>query len=448
MAIRETRYIDLDYRSEYSAYYSRAFKHYPASATRLHFFTAPVPATYSFGDRLSNDDYVGYMILRPTAAGPVGRTMLRPPPNMTNAITTTVTDEINLFGQTLQVSAAPFVQQDTQLGKCAHAAAWVCHYAAHRRGWVGRQTIASFATADLSPGAGGAVPSGGLTPEELADVLRSFELPPFYYSINSLPPATQPPLGPKLPTSDPQKKGRHPGSWDQRIMSICCRYLNSGLPVLIGTQDHAFVLCGYTRVPGAEARDRIRFIRQDDQAGPYVDIRDIFHDRSADVAYSPWHSILVPVPEKVWVRGEEAERTGHRVLKGWASIAAAEGGSAFTKALRGDDVSYRTYVISSNEFKQGAESRLDPVVALAYRLARMPRFVWVVEAVLRSRREAGAADCVVGEAIIDATSGPRPDALAVHVAGAAVLFKTPGPGAFDPIWCGRDPYPSGAVGPG
>lgn len=38
----ETRYLDVDYRSEYSAYYSRAFPTVPSSTHRLHFFQEAV----------------------------------------------------------------------------------------------------------------------------------------------------------------------------------------------------------------------------------------------------------------------------------------------------------------------------------------------------------------------------------------------------------------------
>jgi hypothetical protein len=34
----ETRYVDLDYRSEYSGFFSRTFANHPDSAHRLHFF--------------------------------------------------------------------------------------------------------------------------------------------------------------------------------------------------------------------------------------------------------------------------------------------------------------------------------------------------------------------------------------------------------------------------
>src|SRR5688572_17175844 len=39
-AVIETRYIDSDYRSEYSAFYSKAFRSYEDSTHRIHFFQA------------------------------------------------------------------------------------------------------------------------------------------------------------------------------------------------------------------------------------------------------------------------------------------------------------------------------------------------------------------------------------------------------------------------
>jgi hypothetical protein len=134
----ETRYIDLDYRSEYSAFYARTFQSAPDSAHRLHFFRAPLTADQLW--RLPDDHgYLGYVIIRPSDLGPVGRTVLQAPPGMADAVRTRVRDPVCFFGQTLVVDGVPFMQQDSQLGRCAHAAAWMCHYTAHRRDGVARR---------------------------------------------------------------------------------------------------------------------------------------------------------------------------------------------------------------------------------------------------------------------------------------------------------------------
>lgn len=53
-------------------------------------------------------------------------------------------------------------------------------------------------------------------------------------------------------------------------------------------------------------------------------------------------------------------------------------------------------------------------------MARLSRYVWVVEAIDRELRARDPERCVLGEAIIDATcSSTDPTVLAVHVPGLA-----------------------------
>jgi hypothetical protein len=133
----ENRYVDIDWRSDYSTFWSQRFVDRPAFTRRLHFFA----------DESREDDlhlipesarYLGYSVIRPVEFGTVGRTMVAPPPAIQaagherEAALTTATDRVTLFGNRLAIRAAPFCQQDTELLRCAHAAAWVCHYLAAR----------------------------------------------------------------------------------------------------------------------------------------------------------------------------------------------------------------------------------------------------------------------------------------------------------------------------
>ena len=147
----ETRYLDLDYRSEFSSYYSHGFRTPPHSSRRLHFFRAPLRDEQLWD--LPAD--LGYVVMRPVPLGPVGRTMLCPPPGMQDAVRTAVTETVTFFGQALLITAVPFMQQDAQLDRCAHAAAWCCHYSAYRRGEVSRRSMASFSLTPRSVTAGG-----------------------------------------------------------------------------------------------------------------------------------------------------------------------------------------------------------------------------------------------------------------------------------------------------
>src|SRR5689334_4529394 len=94
----ETRYLDLDYRSEFSAYYSRQFGDIPDSAHRLHFFKRRIPAA-SLWRKAKQSGYLGYVVIRPSATGVVSRALLPPPPDVAAAVRTAVTETVSFFGQ-------------------------------------------------------------------------------------------------------------------------------------------------------------------------------------------------------------------------------------------------------------------------------------------------------------------------------------------------------------
>lgn len=442
-AVVETRYVDLDYRSEYSAFYSRTFQTVEDSAHRIHFFSQLLRPNDLW--RLpKKHGYLGYVVVRPSELGRVGRAMLVAPPKLRKSVRTAVSDVVHFFGQQLTIEAVPFVQQDAQLGRCAHAAAWMCHYRAYRRGEVARRPLAAFPlSANPGLGLGRPIPSGGMTVQQLMELLRTFDLPPAFYRVNQLPP---PPDLPWPRKEDPDAPAPHPHS---ALIAISCRYLNSGYPVLVGTSGHAFVLCGYTRRRRG-GRDWITFVRHDDQRGPYLEVKDVFDDVDPGTgdAHGPWESLVVPLPEKLWLSPEAAESQGARSM--WDLAQSAHGRfpevNTFLDTVADRDLALRTYAISANAFKEGLlDRRVDPRLALEYRMARFSRYVWVVEAIDRRLRRQ-RRPCVLGEAILDATSSDRlPEPLAIHVPGVAAIHRTHAPPRM-PIRCSPDPYNSGGKG--
>jgi hypothetical protein len=421
------------------------------SAHRLHFFRGALRA-----DQLwslpSEHGYLGYIVVRPSMLGRVGRSVLQPPPGVEDAVRTSVRDTVNFFGQDLAVEGVPFVEQDTQLGRCAHSAAWVCHYSAFRRGDVARRSMGDFSLS-TTPGLGFSrpMPSAGLTAQQLLELLRVFGLPAMFYSVRNLPSSPLVPWAEADPTPPLDDPELHPGHWDTRMIRICCRYLNSGFPVLVFTAEHAFVLCGYHREAREGAPDWIRFVRHDDQRGPYLSVDNVLDDVDGvtGYGYSPWEGLIVPLPEKLWLPPEAAEYAGGRFLEAFARQVAGAGvieAERLLEAIKAGRLALRTYAISSNRFKVELAGRIDPTLLREYRLARLSRFVWVVEAVDRSLRAMGQP-CVLGEAIFDATSSEHdPNALALHVPGVAFVDSMGGTPRF-PIRCAPDPYLSGGVGP-
>jgi hypothetical protein len=417
----ETRYVDRDYRGEYSNFFSKTFSEIPDTAHRLHFFKDNL----SYRDLANLSEtvqrgYLGYVVVRPSPLGRVGRTMLVPPPDVVVAVQTTVVDRVNLFGHVLQVKGVPFAQQDTQFGRCAHVAAWICHYTAHLRGDVARHTMADFSVyADANFAEGRPLPSQGLTGLQLSNLMREFDLPPIVYRMGLIPGSGQePPVPPHTDDDDP-------GIWDTRAVAVLCRFLNSRYPVLVGTHDHAFVIIGYRRVQET-GQPWIQFVRHDDQRGPYLIVDDILHDVDPATGdrHSPWELILAPVPAKLWLLPEAAERTGRSYIEGYDAL---EGKGSLAQLRKSGRLTFRTIAMTSADYKVAAAYRgLDTASARELRLARMSRLIWVVEAVDRRARAAGRR-CVVAEVLFDSTSSDNnPGVLAIRVPGALLISQTDG----------------------
>lgn len=420
-AVIETRYLDVDYRSEYSSFFSKTFSEIPDTTHRIHFFKTDV-TTEDLTDlpRGAKQGYLGYVIVRPSPLGRVGRTLLAPPADLRKAIRTAVTDTVHLFGQTLSVTGVPYAQQDTQFGRCAHVAAWICHYTAYLREDVARRSMADFSLmADASVAEGRPLPSQGLTGLQLSNLMSEFDLPPIVYRMGYLPESGQEPPVPEHDHDD------DPGTWDTRAVAVLCRFLNSGYPVLVGTHDHAFVVIGYRRET-RRGDQWICFIRHDDQRGPYLRVDDILNDVDPATGdrHEPWQLLLAPVPDKLWLLPEAAERFGRDLLLRYDQL---DGGGTLAELQKDGRLTFRTIAMNSSTFKERTDGRgLDSASSQELRLARFSRLVWIVEAVDRRARDAGEA-CVLGEVVFDSTSSDvSPNVLAVRVPGALLIQQTDG----------------------
>jgi hypothetical protein len=401
----EHRYIDADYRSEHSAFYSTTFRRYPSVCDRLHFFTADV------SDDLSNlaslqSAYLGYAVMRPLDASPVGRTMLQPPQELAATGTVCTTSEtVHVFGARFTARGMPFISQDAQYLRCAHAAQWmVLRHSTLRYGtprWLTRD-IQAAATGGVIIGR--QVPSEGLTVHQMLGSLGTLGL-----STGQL----------TLPKS--RLESRNAGTLS--LPATLCRHINSQMPPIVVSDQHAWVVVGYVvegfdpALPNSvdSQHDRIVLYRHDDALGPYIRVPDPWNEPL--VAHSPWNVVLTPLQRKCYLSGERAELIGRFWLGPMIGGIAAGAGTT--------NVTYRTYAIPSWEYK-GELARIRPeAVGNLYRLVHMPRFIWVVEALDRDKLMAGIPDVVLGEVLIDSTANHvgEPDndhpLLALHAAGFA-----------------------------
>jgi hypothetical protein len=378
-AVVEYRYLDPDYRNEHSRFYSTTFRRYPSVAHRLHFWSDPPPlelADEQLPAVFPPESYLGYSVIRPVPGAPVGRTMLRPPSSVEEYVGCLTTDEVNLFGSQFAVSAAPFVAQDAQLSVCAHATLWTASYyhflEYHSARWLPGDISDAVPSA---VGLGRPTPSLGLTINQLIEAARLIGLPCLVYQVAT---ATT------------------------TVYALACRYLNSGMPVIIAGGGHAFTLIGYQPYRATDGSKRIRFIRQDDEVGPYQLVENVNLDD-----YAPWEYVIVPLPQKVYVSGEKAEALGIERLRKTLEASGSTEDLRLLARIDSKDVKFRTTVVRSNDFKRNLQLRgLDEFVATIYQRMGMSRWIWVVEATEATERDAGRSS-VVAEAVIDATDHLR-----------------------------------------
>lgn len=421
----ETRYIDADWRSEHARFYSTTYVRYPSVAHRAHFFTEPLPA--DLGDLSGHGDaYRGYSVLRPLKSSPVGRTMIEPPPELTDGTRCEAIEHVDVLGWPMKVRGMPFISQDAQYLRCAHADMWMVFRHAYLRHQLGRKLPAEVHDATMGGFvANRQVPSEGLThPQILAGM-----------STLGLSPA-------RLPLPETAADNAAAGN-DLGLFNVVCRYINSNITPMVTSDNHIWLIVAYTRQPSA-AHPKLTLYRHDDAAGPYIRVEDPWNEPAQE--HKPWRHVILPLPPKIYMTGERAEAIGRWWYGEW--IASADPANPLRKAHDDGDFTVRTYGIDSSEFKFALRSRpgFDSDVARQYRLAPWPRNLWVVEAVDRKLRGTDGGS-VLGEVIIDPTANHYPSQfdpgiLAAHVPGYWMLTSTDDDTQVAGA-CGEDRYETG-----
>jgi hypothetical protein len=465
-AVREREYIDEDYRDEYSNFYSKTYRELPSRSERLHFYVNRDDAedTATGTDELiatgegerEGRRYLGFVTLRPLIGRPVARTMIAPPWGLRHHVSCLAKATGTTHGFPVEATGFPFIQQDSQYGSCAHAAMWMVSLYFHLRYRRPRRHISDFVSSarvhqDVFP----AVPTAGLTSRQISAVLHDLDMQPVIYRLDR-----------QLPD-------------EETAESIACRYLNSGLPVMLLSgggrhTGHAQVLIGYGR-----DREGLVFIHHDDQRGPYLELRRL-PDPLADGADEPatdapeeadenadpddegeadadrWHALVVPLPGRIYLSGEVAEKTGKHIFQTEVArhvelrtesephdpgIAALEGGFG-DGSLR-----VRSYLTEASDYKRALRGRGLPEDALQLHLnTNTSHWLWVIELQDRQLAERGRR-CVVGEIVIDATSDDEwVNPLFGNLRGQLMLWPELGdPIKVEPFESDGEPYDSGTL---
>lgn len=286
----EYDYVDRDYLEDFAGYYVRCFSPPKAHCARLHFFQASFDeASFSaflqgttdqddfLAACLNNQQYLGFIVVKPLSQTFIGRTCLRTYPDGTSGrhFPSLRPYDVNLFGTRLSVTSLAFQEQDTEVARCATAAMWsVLQGTASRFGHavptpveITKNAVAVHALKSRTLPA-----KDGLTIEQLADAVRKMQLEPYCVDAGN----------------------------QQILQAEAYAYLRAGIPALLGialvdTLDetesplipakhvgfHAVALTGYRcssqpAVPFGQSNFMLRatridkFYAHDDQVGAFA----------------------------------------------------------------------------------------------------------------------------------------------------------------------------------
>ena len=359
-ALLEHQYLDRDYRDEYREFYAQTFRWIPDRCERLHFWTA-------------RQRYLGYTSLRPIAGRAVGRTMLAPGPAFEEDVSCVATASASPYGYRNTLDAFPYISQDRQYGRCAHAVIWMIAHYHHLRYGAPQRFMSEIVEAAASAEYERVVPSEGLTDDQVGAALRCFGLGAVRYSI-----------------------GDDEGISREDLDNKLRRYLNSGMPVALGTPGHITAIIG----AGYE-RGKLNVIGCDDEHGVYV--RRPIHFPREDASGPTedpdiWEMLFVPLPGRIFAPYEEIEDAIREQLGDLAE-------RFVPKSLLLDrPIRLREYVVEVRDYKARIRHRgLDPRIADAHAQVPSARWLWVCEVQDEELAER-TPYCVLGEIAVDATS--------------------------------------------
>ena len=316
----EKHYVDHAFMQDEAIYYVRSLRSYPNYTERLHFFTRKFDEEWwreivdkagceqhTEIQKILQDCYLGFSVIRPLPDSPVGRTVLPPPENNEFSFETIRTHKVHLAGFTLEVNGVPFQSQDQGVSACATTALWSALDCV-----ATKESITISSPASITESAtryphqeGRPFPNEGLTVRQLCEatlsagfspiVIRSDVLEQDKHEIFSYTQSGFAPVLALIPAN-----GNGPGH------AVCCVGFQSGQPKAQIDPDFKYreISSGLNGL----------FIH-DDRLGPYAFARlsqltDINSGKIRTSVSIEWpdkkpfdnwylHSILVPVPKKL-----------------------------------------------------------------------------------------------------------------------------------------------------
>jgi hypothetical protein len=405
-ALVEEEYIDRDFSEAYSAYYAKTFRRHSKLCTRVLFFASDVTFLNLVTDvldaatRLSQQPFLGQVVLRPISGAPLGQALLLAPPappTFEGELLVRARYTAHVFGAELALECVPMTQQDSRIGACAQATVWVAarHFHVRHRGpWLSTVSITRSAIAGAEAAVNLHVPAGSefLTLNNIVAALRAADREPLIYA---------------------KRKQGVVSTWGATPPAdVINRYVDSGIPVIVGIElpgqhvGHAIIATG--RVLRATPRSTVLparptqaeycecFYANDDQIGPNVRVPIQTGSLISEVPYSILDNsiyLLIPLPGKVYLPAEKAEVLAWNSISNYATdwpdfkkrhtgkLGSSEQlGDKLVAELTANRVLARTYLTYGWRYKdRGIKNKFSNPVRQVIRNLEVPRFVYVTE---------------------------------------------------------------------
>lgn len=413
----EYDYVDKDYRSTFYNYYSKMGRWYRDDCVRLHFFDDCVRfdeelMDLTCSDGQLKDHYFGFIVLRPTTAATLGRSILSPDIRVgASGMAIQSRHRVHLLGHTLSVWGFPSMAQHADISVCAHVSCWAIlrHYSerfsSHKEILLHDVTRLA-ATTDP----GGITPSLGLDIYEAERILQAAGCFPVLVS----------------------KKGAN----DLHFFAQLLSYLESGFPLFVsmGGCQHAIVVTGYawrdTIKKSSSSSSHVwsqveTLLVVDDNLLPYrtVGLGGVAGSNAKIYSTKDFDAFIAPLPEKIYYPANAVEKLS---LGGLYSFLIKSFGLP-----DGQNLIRRYFITTISAFRRFArenQSQMgNELVGLLMNLATA-QFIWVVEYSSYSQWSKGH---ITARAIIDASASPMDDqpVWLIHNDQEAIVFDRVSAGA-------------------
>lgn len=350
----EYPYYDEDYLSIYYIHYSQKLRPYDKLCCRLHV--------------LRNEEYYGYIVLRPTIKGTkIGKSLLKPELFVKErAYLMLHKFKAHVIGNKMEIRCFPWKSQETDISVCAHTATWtVIRYFGNKFRDYADVTIGELVEHTKNDW-GRKTPSLGLTPVQVSDLFKDFNFSPMILQND---------------------KEENDGFLDELIS-----YVESGIPVIgfLYPIKHAISIIGHGLLDLArlENDDIVNKLKDDE-------INIISHSKLmqelyvADDHYFPYRKIPIEAPSQSsdLIYGLHELKYAVVPLYRRMQLAYSEVYERFRVWRKEKIMNWekfcvcRIYITSANSLKEEAlkSSNMNETLRDVILNMTLPRFVWCID---------------------------------------------------------------------